>query len=228
MEQISTHSSILKPSFKKINLINKHWHLSTLIKQVCGSGLLFPKVSLSQDSKVIFWDATYRGAFLSSLFSNNDNKPQRDSKNRFFKADVHGRFTACSRNKLLILKKNGSHTRTLKYKNRSYQLLPAVFKDTRRPAHACVAFKVSQNCFSIMQIPVIEIQCASKVHLPVRQVDLSSKQSRRGNLWEFLLLPFSEFFFSSEAFHGRDIIIKCRTNGILANESRTFHLKSLR
>lgn len=211
MEQISTQSSILKPSFKKINLINKHWHLSTLIKQVCGSGLLFPKVSLSQDSKIIYWDATYRGAFLSSLFSNNDNKPQRDSKNRFFKADVHG-----------------SHTRTLKYKNRSYQLLPAVFKDTRRPAHACVAFKVSQNCFSIMQIPVIEIQCASKVHLPVRQVDLSSKQSRRGNLWEFLLLPFSEFFFSSEAFHRRDIIIKCRTNGILANESRTFHLKSLR
>lgn len=105
MEQISTQSSILKPSFKKINLINKHWHLSTLIKQVCGSGLLFPKVSLSQDSKIIYWDATYRGAFLSSLFSNNDNKPQRDSKNRFFKADVHGRFTACSRNKLLILKK---------------------------------------------------------------------------------------------------------------------------
>ena len=105
MEQISTQSSILKPSFKKINLINKHWHLSTLIKQVCGSGLLFPKVSISQDSRIIYWDATYRGAFPSSLFSNNDNKLQRDTKNSFFKADVHGRFTACSRNKLLISKK---------------------------------------------------------------------------------------------------------------------------
>lgn len=116
MEQISAQSPILKASFKKINLINKHWHLNTLIKQVSGLGLLFPKVSISQDSRIIYSDATYWGVFPSSLFSNNDNKRQRDSKNSwFFKANVHGQFTACFWNKLLILK-NSSYTRTLKYK----------------------------------------------------------------------------------------------------------------
>lgn len=37
-----------------------------------------------------------------------------------------------------------------------------------------------------MQILVIEIQRAVKVHLPERQVDLSSKQSQGVNLCEFL------------------------------------------
>lgn len=89
-----------------INLINKHWHLNTLIKQVSDLGLLFPQVSISQDSRIIYSDGTYRGAFRPSLFSNNDNKLLRDSKNSWrFKANVHRQFTACFRSKLLILKK---------------------------------------------------------------------------------------------------------------------------
>lgn len=80
-----------------------------------------------------------------------------------------------------------------------------------------------------MQIPVIEMKCASKVRLPERQVDLSSKQSQRGNLREFLL-PFLNIpcWPYQELFNGRDIMIALNTNGILTDESCQFYLKGLR
>ena len=40
VSSINGTSSILKPSFKKINLINKHCHLSALIKAVSGSAAI--------------------------------------------------------------------------------------------------------------------------------------------------------------------------------------------
>lgn len=142
--------------------------------------LAYPKTAES------FTATPHIGAFFpSSLFSNNDNKLQCNSKNSWlFKAGVRRQFTACFSEQIADLKK-WFICKDFEVQNGSYQLLPAVFLSV----HVCVAFKVPQNCFSFMQIPVIEIQCASNVLLPERQVDLSSKQSQRGNF-----APVSECF----------------------------------
>lgn len=61
--------SILRPSFRKeennINLINKHWHLNTLIKQVSDWGPVIPPRRLASETAESFAAMeTYRGAFL--------------------------------------------------------------------------------------------------------------------------------------------------------------------
>lgn len=146
-------------------------------------GLLFPEVSTSPDSRIIYSDGTYRGVFRPSLFSNNDNKPLRDSKNScFFKAHIRRRFTVHSRNKLLILRKKWFVYKDFEVQNDSYQRFPAVLKTSSAACLSRLHLRFLKIAFHSCKSGSLRCNVHHKCTYPKRQVDLSSKQSQRGKL----------------------------------------------
>lgn len=130
-------------SSRHLEKIHKHkshkWTLA--FKNALIERALSPKGSnVSQDSGIVYSDAKKRRKQTYKhpppprpriCFSNNDNKPQRESQNSCFYQSRGPRAVRSSlfREQIADLEKknSGRHMKTLKYKNGSYQLSPAVF-----------------------------------------------------------------------------------------------------